>query len=241
MRYPREEAACQCARSHMGSAAEGAGLRKKTRRLEACSAAVPNWNANWAAIATVVVVFAVVVFGGPFGWAIAAVIGGGAWLIQKRSERAREAQHRKVEQLKEEAQKQLEEAERARQAERARKEELRREARRQEEQAERFRAESQTQTEQEQCQEAEEAPQRSRENQMDDESADAHCERAWWSILEVAPTASKDEIVRKYRGKILQCHPDRVAALDPAFTRLAEERTKSLNSAYAQAMNARSE
>jgi len=237
-----KEAACRRARSHMGSAAHGTGLLKQTTRLDARPVSVPNCDVNWKAMATVVVVLAVLAFGGPYGWAMAAVIAGGAWLVHKQSERAREAQHRKQEQLKEEAQRQGQQSERARQAERERQEELKREARRREEQAERVRhAEKQRQAEQERCRRAEEERQRSRGYQRDHGRADAQSEGAWWSILDVAPSATKDEIVRKYRSKILQCHPDRVAALDPAFTRLAEERTKTLNAAYAQAMNARRE
>jgi DnaJ-domain-containing protein 1 len=45
----------------------------------------------------------------------------------------------------------------------------------------------------------------------------------WWSVLEVTPSASKDEIVRNYRRKIQQCHPDRVAGLAPEFLRLGKK------------------
>ena len=58
----------------------------------------------------------------------------------------------------------------------------------------------------------------------------------WWEILEAAPGESKEEIARKYRRKVQQCHPDRVAGLAPEFLQLAEERTKALNVAYEQAM-----
>jgi DnaJ-domain-containing protein 1 len=52
------------------------------------------------------------------------------------------------------------------------------------------------------------------------------------------PSANKDEIVRNYRRKIQQCHPDRVAGLSPEFLPLAEEITKTLNVAYEQAIRA---
>jgi hypothetical protein len=52
--------------------------------------------------------------------------------------------------------------------------------------------------------------------------------------LKVAASATKEEIV--YRRKIQQCHPDRVAGLAPEFLELAEERSKALNAAYAQAI-----
>jgi curved DNA-binding protein CbpA len=52
----------------------------------------------------------------------------------------------------------------------------------------------------------------------------------------LAPSATKEEIVRNYRRKIQQCHPDRVAGLAPEFLELAEEHSKALNAAYAQAI-----
>jgi len=61
----------------------------------------------------------------------------------------------------------------------------------------------------------------------------------WWIVLGVAPSASKDEIVRKYRHKVKQCHPDRLLGLAPELLELAEERTKALNGAYEKAMRAR--
>jgi DnaJ-domain-containing protein 1 len=61
----------------------------------------------------------------------------------------------------------------------------------------------------------------------------------WWTILGVAPSASKQDIVRNYRRRIKQYHPDRVAGLAPDFLQLAEEQTKALNEAYANAMRCR--
>src|ERR1700738_3768574 len=40
-------------------------------------------------------------------------------------------------------------------------------------------------------------------------------ENEWWSVLEVPPHASADEIRHAYRRKIKQCHPDRVVGLAP--------------------------
>ena len=62
----------------------------------------------------------------------------------------------------------------------------------------------------------------------------------WWNVLELSPNASKDEIVRSYRHKIQQYHPDRVSGLGPELIELAESRTKTLNAAYAQAIRGRS-
>jgi DnaJ-domain-containing protein 1 len=64
-------------------------------------------------------------------------------------------------------------------------------------------------------------------------------QRDWWAILGVAPSASKQDIVRNYRRRIKQYHPDRVAGLAPDFLQLAEEQTKALNEAYANAMRCR--
>jgi DnaJ-domain-containing protein 1 len=64
-------------------------------------------------------------------------------------------------------------------------------------------------------------------------------QRDWWTILGVAPSASKHDIVRNYRRRIKQYHPDRVAGLAPDFLQLAEEQTKALNEAYANAMRCR--
>jgi DnaJ-domain-containing protein 1 len=68
------------------------------------------------------------------------------------------------------------------------------------------------------------------------ERAAAQSPTEWWRVLEVAPSATKEEIVRNYRRKIQQCHPDRVTGLAPEFLELAEEHSKALNAAYAQAI-----
>jgi DnaJ-domain-containing protein 1 len=130
--------------------------------------------------------------------------------FERQAERRREQARRKLEELQRKAQ----EAEREHQAE------LRREAERQRPQAEKERE-----------------PQR-RCLQGHDRAAAQWLTEEWWRVLEVAPSATKDEIVSNYRRKIQQCHPDRVAGLAPEFLELAEERSKSLNAAYAQAMRA---
>jgi DnaJ-domain-containing protein 1 len=63
-------------------------------------------------------------------------------------------------------------------------------------------------------------------------------ERKWWSVLEVSPCASADEIRRSYLRKIKQAHPDRVVGLAPELLPLAEGRAKALNAAYAEAIRA---
>jgi DnaJ-like protein len=61
-------------------------------------------------------------------------------------------------------------------------------------------------------------------------------ESEWWSVLEVSPYASADEIRRSYLSKIKETHPDRVVWLAPELLPLAEGRAKALNAAYAEAI-----
>jgi hypothetical protein len=61
-------------------------------------------------------------------------------------------------------------------------------------------------------------------------------EDEWWTILEVSPDASANDIRRSYLRKIQQYHPDRVAGLAPEVRELADRRSKTLNAAYAEAM-----
>jgi DnaJ-domain-containing protein 1 len=78
-----------------------------------------------------------------------------------------------------------------------------------------------------------------RERQAQRKQMSARFPMDWWSVLGVAPSTSKDEIVRNYRRRIKQYHPDRLAGLAPEFIELAEEHTKALNQAYANAMRTR--
>jgi hypothetical protein len=59
--------------------------------------------------------------------------------------------------------------------------------------------------------------------------------KGWWSVLGVSQTASIDEIKRSYRAKLQKYHPDRVFGHGSEFIELADELTKGLNAAYAQA------
>jgi hypothetical protein len=61
----------------------------------------------------------------------------------------------------------------------------------------------------------------------------------WWSVLEVPPHASLDEIRHAYRRKIKQCHPDRVRGPAPELLEWAERCTRTLNAAYSEANRAR--
>jgi DnaJ-domain-containing protein 1 len=131
---------------------------------------------------------------------------------RKRAESERESQRGRYEEQQREAHRQ-QEAERRRQAEQEREAERRRRAAEQEREA------------QSERQRAHGAAQR----QADD----------WWIVLDVPSDASKEEIVRSYRQKIRQYHPDRVSGLAPEFIELAERHSKALNAAYAEALRAR--
>jgi DnaJ-domain-containing protein 1 len=135
--------------------------------------------------------------------------------LRKAQEQLREAEEHRYQQEKErETQREREEqAERVRQAEKHRRE-----------------AEKRRQAEQER-----EAQRRRREHKP----AAIQFRSDWWTVLGVAPSASKHEIVRKYRHKIKQCHPDRMIGVAPELLQQAEEQTKALNAAYENAMRAR--
>jgi membrane protein involved in colicin uptake len=128
-------------------------------------------------------------------------------------------------------------AEKEHEAERRQHEERQREAQRQQE-AERQREAEQRREAERRRRKAEQEREADRQRQREREQATAQSKMEWWRVLEVAPSASKEEIVRSYRRKIQQCHPDRVAGLAPEFLQLGEEHTKALNAAYAQAMGA---
>jgi len=53
----------------------------------------------------------------------------------------------------------------------------------------------------------------------------------YYAVLDVPFTATRDEITRAYRALMRQCHPDHVR--DPDQRRIAEERAKLINAAYA--------
>jgi DnaJ-domain-containing protein 1 len=130
------------------------------------------------------------------------------------------------------AQEQLREAEQRRQEE----DELN--ARRREH-AERLRQAEQQRREAEERRRQTEKEREAQRNRREHNWVVAQFKSDWWIVLGVGPTASKDEIVRKYRHKIKQCHPDRLVGLSPELLHLAEEQTKALNGAYENAMRTR--
>jgi chromosome segregation ATPase len=155
---------------------------------------------------------------------------------RRQEEEEREAlrglQAEQAERLRQ-AEQQLREAEeRLRQVEKERETQRQRQA----EQAERLRqAEERREAERRRRPEERQA-QRKRRGERKQE---ARLQADWWSVLGVAPSANKDDIVRNFRRRIKQCHPDRVVGLAPEFLKLAEEHTKELNEAYENAMRCR--
>ena len=154
---------------------------------------------------------------------------------QREEEDEREAQKRLQAALRQ-AQEQLREAEQRRYQE----EKERETQRQQSEQFERLRqAEQQRREAEQRRRHAEEEREAQRKRRREHNRAATQFQSDWWIVLGVAPSASKDEIVRKYRHKIKQCHPDRLGGLAPELLQLAEEQAKALNGAYANAMRVR--
>jgi hypothetical protein len=152
---------------------------------------------------------------------------------QRQEAEERDAQKRLQAALRQ-AQEQLREAE-----QRRREEEKEREAQRLREQVERLRyAEQQRREAERRRRHAEEEGKARRERQRGRKRATTQLQTDWWVVIGVAPSASRDEIVRKYRHRIKQCHPDRVIGIAPELLHLAEEQTKALNVAYENAMRA---
>lgn len=58
----------------------------------------------------------------------------------------------------------------------------------------------------------------------------------WWDVLQVARTASKEEIRRAYRRLIKANHPDKSAHLSAEAQAALERRAKQLNDAYERAL-----
>ena len=61
----------------------------------------------------------------------------------------------------------------------------------------------------------------------------------WYQTLEVAESASLDEIERAYRVQMSRYHPDKVANLGADIRGLAEARAKEINAAYDTAIRLR--
>jgi DnaJ-domain-containing protein 1 len=173
------------------------------------------------------VVLLALVYGGLHGLLVVTALTVAWWVV--RSTRIGAAAYRKKRAQEEQDAERRKQAEQQREAERRRDEAQQREAQRkveQEQQAKRRQAELEREAERQRQRQRERA---SKQSEDDD----------WWSVLEVAPDASADEIRFAYRRKIQRCHPDRVAGLAPEFLEVAERQTRTLNAAYADANRAR--
>ena len=58
----------------------------------------------------------------------------------------------------------------------------------------------------------------------------------WWEVLGVPRIATRDEIVRAYKVRISEYHPDKVAQMGDEIRAVAERRSKEINSAYDEAL-----
>lgn len=61
----------------------------------------------------------------------------------------------------------------------------------------------------------------------------------WHEVLQVAPTASADEIRAAYRQLISQYHPDKVETLGPDIRDLARRKSQEITVAYERGLEAR--
>jgi DnaJ-domain-containing protein 1 len=103
--------------------------------------------------------------------------------------------------------------------------------------AQREQAEAQKEAQREQARQDNERRKQQRWREQAAETSKDHT-RHWWDVLGVSPSASMDEIKRAYRSKLRMYHPDRVNGLGPELIRMAEDRTRELNSAFEQAKRA---
>lgn len=65
----------------------------------------------------------------------------------------------------------------------------------------------------------------------------AALKRPWFEVLDVAPDATREQIVDAYRRLIREHHPDRVTHLGKDVRDLSERRAAEINVAYAEALN----
>jgi hypothetical protein len=72
----------------------------------------------------------------------------------------------------------------------------------------------------------------------EDLSDDPEPAKSCYGILEVAPTASHDQINAAFKNHMKQCHPDGFSGheLYPEFAALANEKAKQLNAAHKEAL-----
>jgi DnaJ domain len=62
---------------------------------------------------------------------------------------------------------------------------------------------------------------------------------AWYVVLGVSPSASRDEIRRAYKSLLGRYHPDKAASLSNEMRELAERKSREITLAYRSAMRYR--
>lgn len=62
-------------------------------------------------------------------------------------------------------------------------------------------------------------------------------QRPWHEVLDVPPTATKDEIKAAYRVQMMAYHPDKVQTLGQEIRDLAEAKAKEISVAYREALD----
>lgn len=68
-----------------------------------------------------------------------------------------------------------------------------------------------------------------------------HIPANWFKILEIAESASSDEIRVAYKQKISQYHPDKVSQMGSEIRELAAYKSREINAAYDYALKLRQE
>jgi DnaJ like chaperone protein len=61
----------------------------------------------------------------------------------------------------------------------------------------------------------------------------------WYDVLQVAPTATPDEVDAAYQRLRSQYHPDKVASLGQELQDLATQKSQQISAAYRDALQAR--
>jgi len=61
----------------------------------------------------------------------------------------------------------------------------------------------------------------------------------WFEVLDVAESATAEQITSAYKRKISEYHPDKVAQMGAEIRALAELRSKQINAAYDSALKLR--
>jgi DnaJ like chaperone protein len=57
---------------------------------------------------------------------------------------------------------------------------------------------------------------------------------SYYTILEIDPAATDQELKKAYRSMARRFHPDKVQHLGPEFQKMAEDKFKAINEAYQQ-------